>query len=156
MYSSRAPIGCQVIFCEYQMGSEFALNIDEEECRRFFNILNSQEYAAAKQKMPVQYLMKVGAESHQGKGVEVLDEKLEAEITLTYASGSLCGIVNEDMIAQKYIANPLLIYDRQKFDFRVYVLIASMNPLIAYYRDGFVRVSLQKYDAQTSEVTKEN
>lgn len=97
--------------------------------------------------------MKVGAGTHQGLGVEVLSEELEEKIVNKYESGSLCGKIKDDTIAQKYIANPLLIYDNQKFDFRIYVLVASTNPLIAYYRDGFVRVSLQKYDSHTSEVT---
>mmetsp|Transcript_17508 Transcript_17508/g.15366 ORF Transcript_17508/g.15366 Transcript_17508/m.15366 type:complete len:213 (-) Transcript_17508:236-874(-) len=33
-----------------------------------------------------------------------------------------------------------------KFDFRTYLLIASTNPLIAYYHDGYVRTSLETFN----------
>lgn len=46
--------------------------------------------------------------------------------------------------AQKYIDKPLLM-DGKKFDFRVYMLIASMDPLIVLYHDGFLRRSLAEY-----------
>lgn len=33
-----------------------------------------------------------------------------------------------------------------KFDFRIYMMVVSVDPLIVYYHDGFLRVSLFKYD----------
>ncbi len=49
-------------------------------------------------------------------------------------------VVKEDLIVvQSYISNPLLI-SGYKFDFRIYVLVTSINPLRIYlYRDGMVR-----------------
>jgi tubulin polyglutamylase TTLL4 len=49
-------------------------------------------------------------------------------------------VVKEDLIVvQSYISNPLLIHG-YKFDFRIYVLVTSINPLRIYlYRDGMVR-----------------
>ena len=128
-------------------------SLDTQECKKFFSILNSPEYKAAKKTTPVQFIMKVGHGTHQGKGVEVLTEKLEHHFLEKYSFGSLCGVLFKDIIAQKYVANPLLIYNKQKFDFRVYGLIASTNPLIAFYRDGFVRVSLQTYSSNTTAVS---
>ena len=55
-------------------------------------------------------------------------------------------------VAQKYVANPLLLDKQNKFDFRIYMLVASVNPLIVYYHDGFLRVSLSKYDKDSKEV----
>ena len=51
---------------------------------------------------------------------------------------------------QKYVHRPLLLNGR-KFDFRMFMLIASTNPLIAYYHDGGLRVSLVPYDIQSND-----
>lgn len=51
-------------------------------------------------------------------------------------------------VVQKYIENPLLIFCR-KFDIRVWVVVASWNPLKVYwYRKPYVRFSGQDYDAK--------
>jgi len=63
-----------------------------------------------------------------------------------YDNGNRCGIDTDSRIAQTYITNPLLLDLDNKFDFRVYMLVASTNPLIVYYHDGFLRVSLHTYD----------
>mmetsp|Transcript_34259 Transcript_34259/g.30990 ORF Transcript_34259/g.30990 Transcript_34259/m.30990 type:complete len:206 (-) Transcript_34259:420-1037(-) len=45
-----------------------------------------------------------------------------------------------------------MVLDLQnKFDFRIYMLIGSVNPLIAYYHDGFLRTSLQKFDKYSKD-----
>ena len=45
----------------------------------------------------------------------------------------------DPIIVQSYIPNPLLIHG-YKFDFRLYVLVTSINPLRVYlYKDGMVR-----------------
>ena len=56
------------------------------------------------------------------------------------------------LLAQTYISNPLLLDLNNKFDFRVYMLIASTNPLIVYYHDGAVKASLSTYDKTSTEV----
>lgn len=53
-------------------------------------------------------------------------------------------------IAQKYIENPLLINNR-KFDFRIYMFVASMDPLIVLYYDGFLRVTTVEYDENSHD-----
>ena len=54
------------------------------------------------------------------------------------------------MLVQQYITNPLLL-DGHKFDFRIYMQIASTDPLTLYYHDGFLRVSLLNYDKNSKE-----
>ncbi|EAX93223.1 Tubulin-tyrosine ligase family protein [Trichomonas vaginalis G3] len=51
-------------------------------------------------------------------------------------------------VAQEYIESYLL--DEKKFDFRIYVLIASVTPLKIYiYRDGVARFCSEKYSANS-------
>ena len=49
-------------------------------------------------------------------------------------------------IAQRYIANPLLL-DGRKSELRVYWLVASLKPLIVLYNTGTVRLNAAKYVA---------
>jgi len=69
---------------------------------------------------------------------------------LTYGNGELCGSVPDPTVMQKYLADPLTL-EGHKFDFRIYMLIASVNPVIVYYHDGFLRLSLHLYDKNSTE-----
>ena len=71
------------------------------------------------------------------------------KIANRYKNGSLCGKIQDNNLMQYYIHNPLLLNGR-KFDFRIFMLIASVNPLIVYYHDGILRVSLSEYNANSS------
>jgi tubulin polyglutamylase TTLL9 len=52
-------------------------------------------------------------------------------------------------VAQRYIANPLLIGGR-KFDVRLYALVLSFAPLVVYiYRGGFCRFSSQPFSLKS-------
>lgn len=86
-------------------------------------------------------------------GVFILDEAETTNIKDIYDKGNKCGVETKSRIAQTYITNPLLLNYNNKFDFRVYMLIASTNPLIVYYHDGFLRVSLHTYDKYSNEVS---
>jgi len=44
-----------------------------------------------------------------------------------------------------------LLLEGRKFDFRVYMLIASTNPMISYFHDGYLRISLSDYDPNSKE-----
>ena len=53
----------------------------------------------------------------------------------------------------KYIENPHLIYGK-KYDFRIYILITSVNPLSIYiYRQGLVRIASEKYSLDANKLT---
>jgi len=124
---------------------------DESECQEFFGILNSDKYEQNKIEDPVQYLIKLGNGPHRAMGLFLMDEKMEVDIREQYQNGEKCGIEQKSYVAQKYISNPLLLDKQNKFDFRIYMLIASTNPLIVYYHDGFLRVSLSKYEKESKE-----
>jgi len=122
-----------------------------EECSAFFDIINSEGYKNSLAAEPLQYLVKVGKDSHRSDGVFLLDGNKTKAINEAFNFGKECGYKSESLIAQAYIANPLLLDMNNKFDFRVYMLIASTDPLIVYYHDGFLRVALSSYDKFSRE-----
>lgn len=126
--------------------------LDKEECKIFFRELNSQEYKASLTKEPLQYLIKIGQGFHKSKGVFLLDDYEINYLNLKYNNGLACGTVSDSLLAQRYITNPLLLDLNNKFDFRIYMLVASTNPLIVYYHDGFLRVSLTPYNKYSTDV----
>ena len=54
----------------------------------------------------------------------------------------------------RYISNPLLLEGR-KFDIRAYMLLTSTekSKILAFYRDGYIRLSCLPYDADSSDMT---
>jgi len=118
----------------------------KEECETFFKEINSAEYKKKLETEPIQYLIKIGYGSHRAQGVFLLDDNQTSYVQRQYNNGELCGDNNRSLIAQTYVTNPLLLDFDNKFDFRIYMLVASTNPLIMFYHDGFLRVSLHPYD----------
>jgi len=68
-----------------------------------------------------------------------------------YENGKLCGAIKENTVMQTYIANPYLL-DGHKFDIRVFMLVASTNPLIVYYHDGSFRVAMQIFNPDSTDL----
>ena len=123
---------------------------EKEECEEFFAIFNSEEYKQKKEAQRIVYIRKKGAGAHRGLGVQPVNDIEEAEIRKIWSNGKGCGNVTKNYIIQHYIPNPLLLNDR-KFDFRMYLLIASTKPLIGFYHDGFLRVTVSEYDVNSND-----
>lgn len=122
----------------------------EKECVEWFDMINSPEYETEKAEKTIVFIRKIGAKVHRGKGVVPVDNEEEAALREMYANGEKCGVIPNNYIIQRYIHNPLLVQGH-KFDFRVYMMISSTNPLVVYYHDGFLRVSLFEYDVNSKE-----
>ncbi|CAI2355699.1 unnamed protein product [Caenorhabditis sp. 36 PRJEB53466] len=59
--------------------------------------------------------------------------------------------VEQQQLVQEYVADPLLMGDKLKFDFRVYGVIKSINPLSIYVaREGMARFCTDKYEKPDS------
>ena len=123
---------------------------DKEDCANFFEMLESAQYKAQKEERRIIYIRKKGSGAHSGVGVQPVNEEEEAALRKTYKNGELCGEIKANTIIQQYIHNPLLL-NGNKFDFRMYTLIASTNPLMVFYHDGFLRVSLNTYDINSND-----
>jgi hypothetical protein len=134
------------------MPESYALNV-KEECEEFFNILNAETYAARKAEHPILFMEKISAGSmaHHAAGVVPFDDEHEKRLIKNFENGKQCGNRMDNLVLQAYIPNPLLFYG-YKFDVRVHVLIASTNPLIVYYHDGPFRISLHKFDPNSSSM----
>jgi len=118
---------------------------DQNQCRAFFKAFNSPEYQALKEERKIVYFRKVGSGAHGADGVFAVNTQEEIYLNTLYDHGELCGQIKDNNLMQHYIYNPLLLNGR-KFDFRIFMLIASVNPFIVYYHDGMLRVSLTKYN----------
>ncbi len=108
------------------------------------------------------YILKPSA-GRQGVGIELAQSWNDVEKTLKRhqsPEGIAIGIESKDKkfvfdsnqtVAQVYIDNPALLAGF-KFDFRIYVLVSSLEPLTVYvFREGLARLCTQKYVKPTKE-----
>ena len=125
----------------------------EDECKAFFEKINSPSYRELIKTEPIQYIIKVGHGAHRSQGVFLLDAHEEEKLKGEYGmNGENCGKINQSLLAQTYLGNPLLVDGDRKLDFRVYFLVSSVNPLIAFYHEGVIRVSLYKFNKTSTDV----
>ena len=126
--------------------------LDETECRQFFVEINDDSYAEKKQKSPLQYILQLGYGAHWDSGIFLLNDKEEAMVREEYHNGELCGKNDRSLLAQKFISKPLLLDKQNKFEFKLYLLIASVDPVIAYYHDGLLKISTMPYESNSTQV----
>lgn len=123
----------------------------KEQCQEFFEHFNSAEYQRLKEERTIVYFTKIGANVHGAKGVAPLNEKEEADLRALYEDGEQCGKNSNNTVIQYAVYNPQLLEGR-KFDFRTFLLIASSNPVMAYFHDGYLRMALFPYDVKSTEI----
>ncbi|CAK92738.1 unnamed protein product (macronuclear) [Paramecium tetraurelia] len=119
---------------------------EESECKQFFNYLNSTEYQDKVKIEGPQFIVKMGLEVHRGRGITMMFPQETEELKDKFQNGQVCGQIKTYRVAQQYIGNPQL-FKGHKIEFRVYWIIASTNPLIAYaYDKTLIRRCIYPYD----------
>lgn len=63
--------------------------------------------------------------------------------------------LNDPIIVQRYVCHELA-YLGKKFDLRIYYLIASADPVVVFYHDGYLRVSPHDYNDKVFESTSKH
>jgi hypothetical protein len=103
--------------------------------KTFILPFQSTKFIRALSKNRIRYIIKPDSGS-LGQGIMIVEPDTEYQPDETMA------------VAQQYIDSFLL--DNKKFDFRIYVLVASVDPLEIYvYRDGLARFCLEEIDSNS-------
>ena len=123
------------------------LMADPDDCQEIIGILSKQTTDEIK------YMGKESRGVHRGKGISLMTLDAIETILEEYENGQKCKQKRKDTyIIQKYIPSPLLIKGR-KMDFRCFMVLASMDPLIVFYQDGIVRLASDEFDEHSTDIT---
>eukprot|EP00753_Platysulcus_tardus_P020695 PLAT8340.2.p1 GENE.PLAT8340.2~~PLAT8340.2.p1 ORF type:complete len:300 (+),score=159.98 PLAT8340.2:223-1122(+) len=124
--------------CPLEELQPLTFNLDSQrQCKQFLQPKNS---ARSAERMKTTWMFKPNMGS-MGAGLTLHNFTHFQQLGCSALEGAV----------QRYIPNPLL-YKSRKFDLRSYVLIASLNPLVVFYKHGFMRVSLPKFNATSKDM----
>ncbi|GBG32868.1 Protein polyglycylase TTLL10 [Hondaea fermentalgiana] len=110
---------------------------EEPECRAFFDRVCPRDPDAMWIEKPSGGQHGAGMKVHQGC----------AKLSVSH---SACSGTGKKYIAMPYLSPALL--SGHKFDVRSYLLIASLDPLLVFYHDGFARKAANLYSSDVSDV----
>lgn len=112
--------------------------LDEaKECLDFF------KYASLN---PEMWWVLKPSQGYGGEGITI-----HTNLSVLHSKFALCDN-QEQFIVQQYLPQLLLIEGR-KFDVRGLVLIANANPYMLFYHEGYLRVSVEKFDGKGGRIT---
>lgn len=106
---------------------------DPGECTQFF------KYS---QLRPLSWWILKPSKGYGGEGITI-----HKNMSHFYKNYAVCSQTEEQLIVQEYLSNLLLVEGR-KFDVRAFVLIAGTSPYILFYHEGYLRLSMVKFDSK--------
>lgn len=130
---------------------------ETDHCQQFLGELEAALVKYTPDNMPIEWITK-NARRHKGYGIDLIDYKgAQQFLDLYKQSGASCERPLEShkhLIAQQYINNPALI-DGRKFDFRVFCMIANVDPFVVLWapENGHTRVSDTVFDKTSTDFT---
>ncbi|KAH9251928.1 hypothetical protein BASA81_010132 [Batrachochytrium salamandrivorans] len=91
--------------------------------------------------------------SLRGRGIRYFQDSasLIEEITMNGGCDKKTPLISLNLV-QEYVQNPALLDIKYKFDVRTWLLVASVDPLILFYHDGFVRVARNAYEEASNDI----
>eukprot|EP00928_Gymnodinium_smaydae_P041284 TRINITY_DN27952_c0_g2_i1.p1 TRINITY_DN27952_c0_g2~~TRINITY_DN27952_c0_g2_i1.p1 ORF type:complete len:474 (+),score=39.50 TRINITY_DN27952_c0_g2_i1:52-1473(+) len=63
----------------------------------------------------------------------------------------MCGNTSSPMLLSEYIT-PVWLIDERKWDSRHFILIASIKPLVVFWRTGYMQMSMRPFDIDSSDM----
>jgi len=121
---------------------------NKKQCEDFFAKLQDKD-----ERNPDVFMKRKAVKSNGEEQFELINELEEQRLLTLYQDKKICGVrkSTEKHIIHKYVHNPMLLNGR-KFNIRAYMLVASTNPVIAYYHDGHLSVSPSVFKGDNSLV----
>ncbi|CAK8985525.1 Protein polyglycylase TTLL10 (Tubulin--tyrosine ligase-like protein 10) [Durusdinium trenchii] len=108
-----------------------------DECHKFFDSVCVEH--------PNKLWMEKPSGGQHGVGMKVRNGCTEMRAAFGHCSGE-----GRKVIAMPYL--PPALIGGHKFDVRSFLLVGSLDPLLAFYHDGFARKAGNKYSSDTTDV----
>ena len=111
---------------------------DPNQCKKFFSLSDVNTNV---------WILKPSS-SYGGQGIRIVKGNVDIEEMKEefYPCRRYHSKLSDNrFVVQEYIMRPLLLHGR-KFDVRMYMLLGSTKPTVLFYRPGYIRASLTKYN----------
>jgi len=105
---------------------------DRIECKAFFKKTSTKDYFNS-MKTSSQYVWKIPEE----KKTVLLDYLEDTKLKETYTNGKDCGKLQDRQLVQTNVNDQLQYEDGRNFKIRSFVHVASLDPLVVYFEEGY-------------------
>lgn len=134
---------------------------DYEEAKSITSYYIPESYRLSSEKEQASFLKRIteqGGIQHpwvlkqprvnQGKGIEMVAPNSERLVEIAHFHSD----DSDDYIIQRYICNEDT-WNSRKYDVRMFWFVASLDPLVVLYQDGYVRIGNAVYDEENFDNT---